>query len=78
MTGSNEFFYRDANGRKQDAELHEEMLDNPQANALGLMQVRAQLRESGKSPELIDRLYPLPDPKLLDELDSDGAEFAAR
>lgn len=30
---SNEMFYVDEDGKKQDAELHEEMLDNPEADA---------------------------------------------
>jgi hypothetical protein len=38
MAGSKEFFYRDANGVKQDAALHQEMLagDHPEADAIGI------------------------------------------
>ena len=53
---SNELFYLDANGKKQDAKLHEEMLanDNPKDRDIA--------RKIGKEIELtdaqLDLLYP--------------------
>ncbi len=54
-TGSNEFFYRDENGKKQDADLHEPILagDHPIAKNIG----KEQARKLGIPEDMIMKLY---------------------
>ena len=54
-----EFFYLDENGKKCDAELHEDMLNiGNLAKARQLHDTRQRAREDGCSEELIRLLYP--------------------
>lgn len=66
MSGSNEFFYV-TDGKKQDAELHEEWLDNPAAERVALGLTRASLKIAGTDPAVIERLYPIPDKRSIAE-----------
>ncbi len=52
---SNEFFYRDKDGKKQDAVLHEEILagDHPVAKNIG----KEQARKAGLTEAEITKLY---------------------
>lgn len=59
MTTSNEFFYLDENGKKQDADLHDEILDNPEADAVVRAQSLAKLRSQGFTEEEFKRLFKL-------------------
>ena len=56
----NELFYLDANGKKQDAALHEEMLanDNPKDRDIA----RKIAKQAGLTDEQLDRLYPYSKP----------------
>ncbi len=46
-----EMFYVDKDGRKQDAELHEAILDNPEAAAICQQMALKRLKSSGMSEE---------------------------
>ena len=55
--GSIEFFYLDEEGNKQDADLHAEMLDNPEADALCRRRAHARVIANGMSQEDADNLF---------------------
>ena len=59
-TGGQELYYIDADGKKQDSELHDEMLDNPEAEALSLEYSRALVRSYGFSEDEVELLYGKP------------------
>lgn len=52
-----ELFYLDKNGKKQDAALHEELLNNPAADASFQFAVYEQAIEEGMDPDLAHQLY---------------------
>ena len=57
MCPSNEFFYLDDNGKKQDAALHEAILNNPEADkALSEMAIKRAIAD-GMDPEAARRVY---------------------
>jgi hypothetical protein len=56
MSG-NELFYIDDQGKRQDAELHEELLNNPKADAVFREIVIQSLKDDGWTQEEIDLLY---------------------
>jgi hypothetical protein len=56
MSG-NELFYIDDQGKRQDAELHEELLNNPKADAVLLEIMIQSLKDDGWTQEEIDLLY---------------------
>jgi hypothetical protein len=58
---SNEFFYLDADGKKQDAALHEPILDNPEAVRIGKEISARLLQDIGMSEEGIAKLQATPD-----------------
>ena len=59
MPGSNEMFYLDADGRKQDAELHNAIL--AEGDELSVVAAtRRRLIAEGYDPETIAYLYPDP------------------
>jgi hypothetical protein len=54
---SGEFFYLDDDGNRQDASLHNEILDNPEAEAAVLEDARERMRKEGWSEKDIARLW---------------------
>jgi len=52
-----EFFYVDATGAKQDADLHADMLDNPEADAKWRKIAHKNALERGMSQEDADTLF---------------------
>ena len=48
---STEFFYLDAEGNKQDADMHADILDNPEADALCRKRAHARVIANGMSRE---------------------------
>jgi hypothetical protein len=60
---SGEFFYLDDDGNRQDASLHDEILDNPEAEAAVLEGTRERMRKAGWSEKDIARLWGDPHPK---------------
>ena len=55
----NEFFYTDKNGNKQDADLHNEILTNPEADTrIAEIAIKRALA-SGINVEMAQRLYVL-------------------
>jgi hypothetical protein len=52
-----EFFYLDAEGNKQDADLYADMLDNPEADALCAKRAHARAIANGSSKEDADMLF---------------------
>jgi hypothetical protein len=56
-TGGQELYYVDEKGNKQDADLHDEILNNPEAEALGREHSKALARSYGLTEEEIDILY---------------------
>jgi hypothetical protein len=51
-------FYLDKDGKKQDAALHEEMLNNPEADKWAREASKQRARERGVSEETIELMYP--------------------
>jgi hypothetical protein len=56
MSGSDEFFYRE-NGKKQDADLHNAILSNPEADKANKMETARRAVEDGMSPKIAAKLY---------------------
>ena len=54
VTG-NELYYLDENGKKQDADIHNEILDNPAADRKARQVSRELLLAMGLSEETIDK-----------------------
>jgi len=52
-----EFFYLDADGNKQDADLYADMLDNPEADEFCRKQSKARCLANGMSREDADLMY---------------------
>jgi hypothetical protein len=52
-------FYRDGPDGKEDAFLHEPILDNPEAERASIQATRDRLIAAGEDPALIAELYPL-------------------
>jgi hypothetical protein len=59
MAGSREFYRPLPGGGKEDAHLHDGILDNPEADRATLIATRQRLIASGEDPALIEALYPL-------------------
>ena len=55
--GGSEFFYLDADGKKQDASLHADMLDNPEADAQQRYRAYENALDHGMSQEDADLLF---------------------
>lgn len=63
---SNEFFFKNALGQKCDAELHEELLNNPAADlAISRAAVKRAMEQDGLTRELAEQLYGLDQPPSL-------------
>lgn len=54
---NDELCYLDENGVKQDAALHNAILDNPDAEAVVIAQTRKRLKAQGLSDQVLDVLY---------------------
>ena len=62
-----EFFYTDENGQPQDAALHEDMLDNPEADEKQRRRAIVRQMEAGMSREDVELLFgPIPDDLHID------------
>jgi hypothetical protein len=57
---SDEFFYIDANGKKSDALLHEELLDNPEADLAGRTGTARRAVIGGMVESTARQLYAIP------------------
>ena len=55
--GTNEFFYLDEHGNKQDADMHAAMLDNPEADALCRKRTKQRNLDNGMSQEDADNIF---------------------
>ena len=55
-----EFAVRADDGSLSDAALHDEILDNPEAERSSLLRCRERALAQGMSPEDVDRYLPLP------------------
>jgi len=63
MSGSDEMFYLDKDGKKQDAALHDFILDNEKANIASSEAAIKRAIADGVDPELAKKAYgytPLP------------------
>lgn len=58
MSGSREFYRKTEDGGKEDAFLHEAILDNPEAQRASIQATRDRLIAGGADPELMAELYP--------------------
>jgi predicted house-cleaning noncanonical NTP pyrophosphatase (MazG superfamily) len=68
---SSEYFYRNALGQKCDAELHEELLNNPAAElAISLEAVKRAMEQDGMTREMAEQLYGLDQPLKLPKAES--------
>lgn len=52
-----ELFYTDKKGKKQDAKLHEGILDNPRADYVTRKQTANRAKARGMAPDMILALY---------------------
>jgi hypothetical protein len=59
MSKSNEFFYLDGNGKLQDEDLQEPILDNKEAHEAGKQRSIQALRSEGWSDERLAVLFVL-------------------
>ena len=57
MNGSNEAFYIGPGGKKTDADIHNDILDNPEADRLIQKQAVADAIAEGMEPSLAMKLY---------------------
>ena len=57
MTRSNEAFYLSLDGKKADADIHNDILDNPEADRLIQSQAVADAIAEGMEPSLATKLY---------------------
>jgi hypothetical protein len=57
---SNEFFYLDANGRKSDAALHEDILDNPEADLACRIETARGMIADGHDEQNVRMMYDIP------------------
>jgi hypothetical protein len=55
---SDEFFYTDKDGNKKDAELHEPILNNPEAEKFARNQSREIALRAGIPVKSVDRILP--------------------
>ena len=61
MGGSREFCIESADGRREDAELHDQILGNEDAEVAVTRLTRERLIAAGEDPELMKQFYPLPE-----------------
>ena len=57
---SKEFFYLDAKGRKTDAALHDEILDNPEADFACRLETARRMLADGHAEKVVRKLYDIP------------------
>ena len=59
MSGSREFYREGEDGKKEDAFLHDEILDNPEAARSTRLRIRERALAQGMSQEDVDKYLPL-------------------